>query len=454
MTRHIVWFRRDLRLHDNPAWAAGSSAAEVCPLFVLDPSLYRRVSSRRRALLVAGLRALDGMLQDRGGRLRVEMGDPTVVLPRLAEELGATRIHLNQEVTAYGTDRDRRIGEAREVSVHDGHYVHPPGSLLTSEGGTYRVFTPFHRAWSSRRPAGPSSEGTATISWDPGVRLPLAGPSPLQAGEIAALGRLAEFLARVDRYATERDRPDLGITSRLSVDLKFGFLSPREAVRRVGTDTEGRATFVRQLAWRDFHAHVLGARPELATSSLRAEYRDLAWRNDPAELAAWKQGLTGYPLVDAAMRQLVGEGWIHNRLRMVAASFLVKDLLVDWREGERFFRHHLLDGDVAQNAGNWQWVAGTGTDSAPYFRVLNPVTQSRRFDPEGRYIRSWVPELSALSAPAVHAPWQAEPSELAAAKVALGRDYPGPIVDHGEARRESLASYAAARRRAQAKGSR
>lgn len=454
MRREIVWFRRDLRLHDNPAWAAGSRGDEVWPVFVLDPHLWDRVSHRRRAVLAAGLEALDEDLRRRGGRLRIEQGDPTRVIPRLVHDRGAGRVHLNAEVTPYGRMRDAEVARLVETVEHAGHYVHPPGSVLTGGGRPYRVFTPFHRAWTALDPAGTAREGEATVVAEPGEVTPDPGPSPVPAGEAAAARRLDGFLARVDRYTVERDRPDLDATSHLSVDLKFGFISPREVLRRVGMGSGGRAAFIRQLAWRDFHAHLLAESPEIVTNPMRPEYRELAWRHDPDGLASWKEGSTGYPLVDAAMRQLVAEGWIHNRLRMVAASFLVKDLLVDWREGERFFRHHLLDGDVAQNVGNWQWVAGTGTDAAPYFRVLNPVTQSRRFDPAGTYIRRWVPELAALSDKAIHAPWETDPSEVSATGVTLGSDYPGPIVDHAEAREEALNVYRAARTRYRADGSR
>jgi deoxyribodipyrimidine photo-lyase len=264
-------------------------------------------------------------------------------------------------------------------------------------------------------------------------------------GEAAANDRLESFLGRVDGYAEERDRPDLDTTSRLSVDLKYGTIGPHAVHRIVGLGTPGRRAYLRQLAWRDFYGHLMAARPDTVGAPMRPELAAMRWEDDRAALAAWKAGRTGYPLVDAGMRQLAAEGWIHNRVRMVVASFLVKDLLIDWRIGERFLRRHLLDGDVAQNVGNWQWVAGTGTDSAPYPRVFNPVTQARRFDPDGAYVRRWVPELSGLQPPAVHAPWEAGPLELAAAGVVLGETYPRPIVDHATARRRALQRYDEAR---------
>jgi deoxyribodipyrimidine photo-lyase len=441
----LVWFRRDVRLADNPAWAAGTHAKRVCPLFVIDPNLYDAASPRRLALLVAGLQALDEQLQEMGGRLRVERGDPTAVLPEVAAALGAGSVHINEEVTPYGTARDRAVAERVPLDQHDGLYIHAWGSVLTGAGTPFRVFTPFHRAWDRLEVRPAPATGDAEPTTEIGVGVPEEDAPPIPAGTAAALSRLDAFLDRVDRYDEERDRPDLDATSRLSVDLKYGWIGPRQVLEAVEGDSPGRRSFVRQLAWRDFHAHVLAAQPGSVNESMRSEYRSIPWRQAPDELRAWKRGMTGYPIVDAAMRQLAAEGWIHNRLRMLAASFLVKDLLIDWRVGERFLRRHLLDGDVAQNVGNWQWVAGTGSDAAPYFRIFNPVTQSRRFDPGGAYIRRWVPELAQLSDNMIHAPWEAASEDLAALGVALGETYPEPIIDHAEARERTLAAYAAAR---------
>lgn len=441
----VVWFRRDVRLDDNPAWSAGTDASRVCPLFVIDPTLYGAVSDRRRALLVAGLASLDGRLRDLGGRLHVREGDPAVVVPRVAAELEAAVVHVNAEVTPYGSNRDRIVAEHAALVEHDGVYVRPPGSVMTASGAPYRVFTPFYRTWSRLPVPAAPMPGEAKPTDDPGVGLPHSGPPPLQAGEPAARDRLDAFLARIERYDRDRDRFGDDPTSHLSVDLKYGWLGPATILRAVGSDSPGAASFTRQLAWRDFYGHLIAADRALARRSMRDEYNAIPWRDAPDELAAWQQGATGYPIVDAAMRQLVAEGWIHNRLRMLAASFLVKDLLIDWRAGERFFRHHLVDGDPAQNAGNWQWVAGTGTDAAPYFRIFNPVTQSRRFDPGSGYIRRWVPELAPLSDRLIHAPWEGSAEELAAAGVTLGVTYPEPIVDHAAARQRALDAYRAAR---------
>ena len=263
----------------------------------------------------------------------------------------------------------------------------------------------------------------------------------MEGGAAAAHRRLDRFLERVDHYPDERDRPDLDATSRLSTDLKFGTLSPRDLAEQVGTHTPGRSAFVRQLAWRDFYAHILHHYPATATAAMRPEYDRIAWRDDPDGLAAWKQGTTGYPIVDAGMRQLLGEGWMHNRVRMITASFLIKDLLVPWQAGEAWFWDTLVDADLASNAASWQWVAGSGADAAPYFRVFNPVLQGEKFDPEGAYVRRWLTEIAALPDSYLHKPWQAPEAVLREAGIELGADYPHPIVDHAAARTRALGAY-------------
>ena len=440
----IVWFRRDARLDDNPALAA-AAGGPVCALFVIDPSLIAHCSERRRDLLVAGLVDLDQRIRERGGRLRIEHGEPADVVPAVAEEIGADEVHINSEVTPYGKARDDRVAGTVGVTSHDGLYALPPGSVLTNEGDTYKVFTPFHKSWVEK--IGPPVDLPEHIEFldDPGDGPPDAGVPVVPAGPSGAEQRLDEFLERVDRYPDERDRIDLDSTSHLSVDLKYGWIGPRRLIDRVGRSTKSRSAFVRQVAWRDFYGHLLAAYPDIVEASFDERYREMEWLNDPEEIEAWKTGQTGYPLVDAGMRRLVSEGQMHNRVRMIVGSFLVKDLLVDWKVGERFFRHHLIDGDVAQNAGNWQWVAGTGTDAAPYFRVFNPVTQSKKFDPEGKFIREWVPELAEVPDDLVHAPFETGDLELASYGVELGKDYPRPIIDHGVARERAIETYEAAR---------
>lgn len=444
LATEIVWFRRDARLLDNPAWSAAAEAGEVLAVFVIDPPLYQTASRRRKAFLVGGLRALDERLSRLGGRLRVEHGDPRLILPRLVSEIGASKVHINREVSPYGVARDKAVALVVDLITHDGTYVHPPRSILNGSGDPYKVFTPYYRQWATRPFPAPNFASETRVLDDPGQGLPDSGQTGV--GEEAARASVDSFLERIGTYETERDRLDLDGTSRLSIPIKYGWLSPGEVARRVD-GLPGSDAFLRQLAWRDFFAQALAVNPGSVDQSLRPEYRSIRWSNEAGHLEAWQQGRTGYPLVDAGMRQLLAEGWMSNRVRMITASFLVKHLLIDWREGERWFRHQLLDADVAQNVGNWQWVAGTGHDAAPYFRVLNPVAQSRRHDPRGRYIRRWVPELASLSDAAVHAPWEADPSTLAVSGFELGFNYPYPLVDHPEARRRAIEEFEAARRR-------
>jgi len=441
----LVWFRKDLRLADNPAWAAATTDHdEVEALFVLSDRLLEAAGSLRRNLLFAHLRALSADLGRRGGSLRVETGRPATVVPELAAEHDA--VYWNRSYTPFSRLRDDAVVEATgpPIETFDGDVVHAPETVLTGGGTPYRVFTPYYRRW-DQTPGEPASHaGQASVLGRCRDEIPTFESPVMAPGEASAHERLGRFLDAVDRYEDDRNRPDLDGTSHLSADLKFGTISARTVVERVGRSSSGRRAFVRQLAWRDFHAQVLYHAPQTIDHAYREEFDSIAWADDDAAVTAWQDGQTGYPIVDAGMRQLLVEGWMHGRVRMIAASFLVKDLGVDWRIGERHFRRLLVDADPAQNVGNWQWVAGTGADAAPYFRIMNPITQSRRFDPDGAYIRRYVPELAALDGPGIHAPWE-RPLETAAAGVVLGRDYPYPMVDHAEAREITLRRFAAAK---------
>ena len=440
----IMWFRRDLRLAENPALGAATRHSHVAAVFVLEPGLLSTASERRRELLYGHLQALHHDLKSRGGGLVVREGPAARAIPELARELDSTMVYVNADASPYSRRRDATIEGRLSVPLSSFHglIVHEPGAVVTAQGRTHRVFSPFHRKWSTT-PWSHWPEPVDTEWLVPrGVDIPTAADHlRANTGERSAIRRLSEFTQTVDDYEGQRDRLDLNGTSRLSVDLKFGTLSPRRVVETVGTATKGRASFVRQLAWRDWWAHLMTETPDLASGAMRPEYDRIRWRDDPADLNAWQEGRTGYPVVDAGMRELVATGWIHNRVRMICASFLVKDLLIDWRVGERFFRHHLNDGDVAQNVGNWQWVAGTGPDASPYFRVFNPITQSREHDPEGAYIRKWVPELANLPPKWIHQPAAAPPDILSAAGVVLGESYPEPVVDHSLARQRAIDEY-------------
>ena len=442
----IAWFRRDLRVEDNPAWSAACAEGPVVAVFVLEPSLLHSAGPHRRSMLLGAVAALGEDLRRLGGALQVVAGPASEAIPALVEATGADSVHFNADPSPFALRRDADVAAAlgdRAVR-HWGNSVHAPGTVLTQKGTLSQVFTPFSKRWFAT-PVEPVAEADPTFA---DVSIPTTEtPAPdveIDTGTDAAHRRLAAFVDVVDDYPDLRDIPSVTGTSQLSADLHMGTIGPRTVMDVVGTHSPGREAFVRQLAWRDWYTHLLVETPTMLDAALRPQYDAIEWRIDDEQFEAWRTGTTGYPLVDAGMRQLLETGWMHNRVRMVTASFLVKHLLIDWRLGERWFRRQLIDGDVAQNAGNWQWVAGTGPDAAPYFRVFNPIAQSQKFDGDGSYIRRWVPELAGLDDKTIHTPWEAGPLDLAAAGVVLGDTYPAPIVDHPAARERCLATYKAA----------
>lgn len=447
MATQVVWFRRDLRLGDHPALLAAAEAAGrdgVVPLFVLDPALLGPAGAPRTAFLLRSLRALDQDLRRHGPGLVVRSGTPEEVVPAVVAEAEASAVHVSADFGPYGAARDRRVEEALPVPlVRTGSpYAVAPGRIENGSGAPYQVFTPFSKAWLAHGWRAPADSDPGATTWAGLDSEELPGDPDLgdtalpEAGEAAALDAWAAFLERIRDYPDERDRPDLDTTSRMSPYLRFGAVHPRTLLADLGPhDT----TYRTELAWREFYADVLHHHPGSARDYLHPQLAGLPWvagKQLRARLAAWAEGRTGYPLVDAGMRQLLGEGWMHNRVRMLVASFLVKDLKVEWQHGARHFMRHLVDGDLASNQHGWQWTAGSGTDAAPYFRVFNPVTQSKRFDPDGGYIRRWVPELRDLGPTEIHEPWRAGPPH----------GYPSPIVDHAEERVAALAAYDALRR--------
>lgn len=494
----VLWFRRDLRLHDHPALADALARADrIAPLFVLDPALItgRWRSPNRTWFMLASLAALAASLEAAGSVLVVRVGRPELVVPAFAAEVGARTVHVSRDYAPYGRARDRRVAAAlllAGVVLHaaQGNLVQEPEDLATRTGTPYRVFGPFHRAWSTlwvRTPLAapaviptdglPARAGSTVVTVDErilawvgalrelgvgaaeveGLTRPTADPELVpDSGESAARLRLARWTRAVgDRPPRvldyERGRDLLGTdgTSRLSQDLRWGLLSPVEVVTHALAAGPGPGPgvhrFVAELAWRDFYAHVLWHDPGSARRATRRAYDLVPWRDDEVAIAAWTGGQTGFPVVDAAMRQLAATGWMHNRARMIVASFLTKDLLVDWRVGEAWFMRHLLDGDPASNNGGWQWAASTGTDAQPYFRVFNPVAQGRRFDPDGAYIRRWVPELAGVPVDYLHAPWTMPDAAQTASGCRIGLDYPAPILEHHDARRRAIEAYASVR---------
>jgi len=463
----LHWFRNDLRLRDNTALLALQSRVDAwLPLFVLDPRLFpgRRATRARERFLVDCLERLRADLERRGIGLCVRRGNPEQVIPRVAQEVGARVLSFNEDTSPFAGRRDAGVCRAVEamglevVRRHD-RTIFASDEVTRPDGGPYSVYTPYRNAWWRRfdeAPRAPVSRrrlkpGIAGVAGD---ALPAAeGESEVllpTGGERAASRRLDRFIERgLERYAIERDFPAFDSTARLSAHLRFGAISVRECFERVRAASRaapqlqaGASKWLDELVWREFYASLLMHHPHTTRENFRREYDTVQWNDDPEGFQAWCEGRTGFPIVDAGMRQLSATGWMHNRVRMITASFLTKDLLIDWRKGERFFFDRLVDGDPASNAGGWQWAASTGTDAQPYFRIFNPLKPGERWDRDCGYIRRWVPELRGVPTESIHRP------DL----IAFARGYPTPIVDHAARRRLAIDRFKAAKTSAVRRG--
>ncbi len=451
----LLLFTRDLRVHDHPALVAAASARRLIALFVLDEAILSRpyAAPNRLQVLIDSLTDLRSAVRELGSELTIVRGRPVDVVRDLVVRHRVGAIHCSADVSAFARRREAGLAAVAAESgatftSHPGVMLVPPDAVRATGGGHFKVFTPYWRRWSQVTPR--PVLGAPTLPPPPadldagalptlteltgGVVAPLLG----RGGEVAARERLAWWMSGpIDDYADGRNRMAEDATSRLSVALHLGCLSVTEIAAGLEPRRPGHEGFLQELCWRDFNHQLLDARPDLAVNDVRT--KDDRWREVPDELAAWQEGRTGYPVVDAGMRQLAAEGWMHNRARMVTASFLTKHLYIDWRHGARFFLHHLADGDLANNFAQWQWTAGTGTDSRPN-RMFNPVIQGERYDPDGAYVRRWVPELAAVKGKAVHQPRM---DQVAGASLFGQDDYPGPIVDHREARERFLSARGA-----------
>jgi deoxyribodipyrimidine photo-lyase len=437
LLRNIIWFRRDLRIGDHPALLeAIKNSDEVVPLFILDKSQIEEAGAKLLAYMGQSLRALDESL---GNKLHIIEGDQVEVLKDLIARYNVKEVHISDEYERYGAARDARVEAAGIPLVRSGSpYAVKPGRVVKPSDATpYRVYTPFYRAWRTHGYRGPVAAPKEIKAPTPPAEyrkfpdFPFPdGVNVIEAGEAAALRRFKEFKKKgLDSYDENRNFASIDGTSKMSTYLKFGEIHPRTLLDGLD-ETKAQDTFRKEIAWREFYADVLFNNPDTDTEYYAPRFKEMRYDKPGKQFKAWCEGKTGYPFVDAAMRQLLVEGWMHNRTRMVVASFLVKDLHLEWQLGERFFAEHLVDYDVASNAHGWQWTAGTGTDASPYYRVFNPIEQGRRFDENGDYIRKYVPELAHLSGAEIHEPWLFLDG--------YSHDYPERIVDHAVERIESL----------------
>jgi deoxyribodipyrimidine photo-lyase len=468
----IYWFRHDLRLTDLPALHAGAATGSVIPVFILDDDTPGdwRLGGASRWWLHHSLTALGRRIAEQGGELLFFRGQPEAILPSLCKSTQAQGVYCSRQYQPWSETEERRVHETLSaqgvfLKRYPGHVLFEPGTVLTGAGTPYKVFTPFWRAARALPPpATPLPE--TTPNWAPagahrGQTLDELALCPTQPnwaagwedlwtpGEIGAQQTLDTFLANgVARYDGGRDIPSEINTSRLSPHLKFGEISPRQVWHRAQHTAAQRPQiagqvdkFLSEIGWREFCYQLLGLFPDMPEQAFKSPFAQFPWAASAELIAAWEQGRTGYPIVDAGMRELWQTGFMHNRVRMITASFLTKHLLAPWQVGERWFWDCLLDADLAANACSWQWVAGSGADAAPYFRIFNPVAQGEKFDPKGLYVKRWCPELGELPPKYVHKPWEAPPLTLAQADVKLGDNYPYPVVDHASARQQALAAY-------------
>lgn len=493
----LVWLRRDLRLDDHAAIATALQHVDRLALcFVFDRSILEPLprADRRVAFIRESLVELDHKLRAQGGSLWITYAHPEEAIPALAEQLGARIVVAAHDYEPAAIERDRKVAEqlaahGRELITCKDHAIFDRGEVLTLDGRPFSIFTPYKRAWLRALEANPGAIQAHASALEGRLLAPQAqaseqaprmtpgawsdsGVPPIEAmsfepldlgavgitpGSTGAAKLLSDFVPRIGRYREARDFPGVRGPSYLSVHMRFGTLSVREAARQAREAIlktegarEGAESWLSELIWRDFYFQILWHHPRVVERAFRAEYDAIQWRDDERLFAAWCEGRTGYPLIDAAMAQINRTGYMHNRLRMVVASFLTKDLGLDWRWGERYFAEKLIDFDLSANNGGWQWASSSGCDAQPYFRIFNPVTQSQRFDPQGKFIRRYLPQLGNLSDKDIHAPWLAPSMVLGGAGVKLGVDYPKPVVDHDQARKETLARYAIVKSKADA----
>ncbi len=467
----LWWIRRDLRLQHNQALqAALSEGYQVQPVYILDPNLLSssRMGQARKDFLFQGLDRLQEQIARQGGQLIVRSGNPKTALESLVRESAAAQIFAEQDLSPYARQRDQGVSRRMPLQLISGLTIADPEEIKTAVGTPYQVYSPYRKKWKQRylsRIRRGSDQELEGRFWDQNLgseRIPaLEKPQALeawQAGEEPARQRLSQFVEGdsppIYRYQENRNRPDREGTSGLSPYLHFGMISIREVFQaalsamdraRSGAELQSAESWLDELIWREFYLAILYHHPDVLKKSYRENLQEISWRNHQESFQRWKQGLTGFPIVDAGMRQLLATHWMHNRVRMITASFLVKDLLIDWRWGEEWFMKSLVDADLASNNGGWQWVAGTGTDAAPYFRIFNPTTQAKKHDPQGGYIRRYLPELAQVPDDYIHTPWRMPDSLQQKAGCRIGKDYPEPIVDHQKARKQTLEAYQIAR---------